>query len=152
VLAAGGIADGRGVAAALALGAAGALIGTRLLATAEALVDPEAKKAVAEGSGENTERSAVLDIARGSRWPREYIGRTLAHPFLDEWRDREDELAASPQARSDYQRGVASGEFPPLPVWASQAIDLITDLPPAAEVVARLAAQAEDALARVLSR
>jgi nitronate monooxygenase len=152
VLAAGGIADGRGVAAALALGAAGALIGTRLLATAEALVDPEAKKAVAGGSGENTERSAVLDIARGSRWPREYIGRTLAHPFLDEWRDREDELAASPQARSDYQRGVASGEFPPLPVWASQAIDLITDLPPAAEVVARLAAQAEDALARVLSR
>ena len=152
VLAAGGIADGRGVAAALALGAAGALIGTRLLATAEALVDPEAKKAVAEGSGENTERSAVLDIARGSHWPREYIGRTLAHPFLDEWRDREDELAANPQARSDYQRGVASGEFPLLPVWASQAIDLITDLPPAAEVVARLAAQAEVALALVLSR
>ena len=152
VLAAGGIADGRGVAAALALGAAGALIGTRLLATAEALVDPEAKKAITEGSGEDTERSAVLDIARGSRWPREYTGRTMAHPFLDEWRDREDELAASPEARSGYQRGVASGELPPEPVWASQAIDLITDLPPAAEVVASLAAQAEDVLARVLSR
>jgi nitronate monooxygenase len=152
VLAAGGIADGRGVAAALVLGAAGALIGTRLLATAEALLDPEAKKAIAEGSGEDTERSAVLDIARGSRWPREYTGRTMAHPFLDEWRDREDELAASPEARSDYQRGAASGELPPEPVWASQAIDLITDLPPAAEVVASLAAQAEDALARVLSR
>jgi nitronate monooxygenase len=152
VLAAGGIADGRGVAAALALGAAGALIGTRLLATAEALVDPEAKKAIAAGSGEDTERSAVLDIARGSRWPREYTGRTLAHPFLDEWRNREDELAASPQARSDYQHGVASGDLPPEPVWASQAIDLITDLPPAAEVVASLAAQAEDTLARVLSR
>jgi nitronate monooxygenase len=152
VLAAGGIADGRGVAAALALGAAGALVGTRLLATAEALVDPEAKKAIAAGSGEDTERSAVLDIARGSHWPREYVGRTLAHPFLDEWRDREDELAASPQARSDYQRGVDSGEFPPLPVWASQAIDLITDLPPAAEVVAGLAAQAEDALGRALGR
>jgi nitronate monooxygenase len=152
VLAAGGIADGRGLAAALALGAAGALIGTRLLATAEALVDPEAKKAITAGSGEDTERSAVLDIARGSRWPREYTGRTLAHPFLDEWRDREDELAASPEARSGYQRGVASGELPPEPVWASQAIDLITDLPPAAEVVASLAAQAEDALARVLSR
>jgi nitronate monooxygenase len=123
-----------------------------LLATAEALVDPEAKKAIAAGSGEDTERSAVLDIARGSHWPREYVGRTMAHPFLDEWRDREDELAASPQARSDYQRGVDSGEFPPLPVWASQAIDLITDLPPAAEVVAGLAAQAEDALGRALGR
>lgn len=152
VLAAGGIADGRGVAAALALGAAGALVGTRLLATAEALIDPEAKKAITEGSGEDTERSAVLDIARGSRWPRRYHARTLAHPFLDEWRHREDELAASPEAKSEYQRGVASGDLPPQPVWASQAIDLITDLPPAAEVVAGLAAGAEDALARALGR
>ena len=152
VLAAGGIADGRGVAAALALGAAGALVGTRLLASAEALADPAAKKAIVDGSGEDTERSAVLDIARGSRWPREYIARTMAHPFLDEWRDREDELAASPQARSDYRRGAASGEFPPQPVWASQAIDLITDLPPAADVVATLAGQAEEALAGALGR
>jgi len=152
VLAAGGIADGRGVAAALALGAAGALIGTRLLATAEALTDPDDKKAIAAGSGEDTERSAVLDIARGSRWPREYTGRTMAHPFLDEWRDREGELAASHEAKSDYQRRVASGEFPPEPVWASQAIDLITDLPAAAEVVAGLAAQAEETLARILGR
>jgi nitronate monooxygenase len=152
VLAAGGVADGRGVAAALALGAAGALVGTRLLATAEALADPAAKKAIVDGSGEDTERSSVLDIARGSHWPREYTGRTMAHPVLDEWRDREDELAASTQAKMDYQRGVASGEFPPQPVWASQAIDLITDLPPAAEVIAGLAAQAEDALARIVSR
>jgi nitronate monooxygenase len=152
VLAAGGIADGRGVAAALALGAAGALVGTRLQATAEALADPVIKKAIVTGSGQDTERSAVLDIGRGSPWPREYTGRTLAHPFLDEWRDRDDELAASPQARRDYQRGVDSGEYPPLPVWASQAIDLITDLPPAAEVVAGLAAQAEEALARALGR
>ena len=152
VLAAGGIADGRGVAAALALGAAGALVGTRLLATAEALADPAAKKAIVDGSGEETERSSVLDIARGSRWPREYTGRTMAHPFLDEWRDREDELAASPQAKRDYLRGVTSGALPPEPLWASQAIDLITDLPAAAEVVAGLAAQAEDTLARILGR
>jgi nitronate monooxygenase len=76
----------------------------------------------------------------------------MAHPVLDEWRDREDELAASAQAKMDYQRGVASGELPPQPVWASQAIDLITDLPPAAEVIAGLAAQAEDVVARILSR
>ena len=76
----------------------------------------------------------------------------MAHPFLDEWRDREEELAASPRARGDYERGVASGALPPRPVWASQAIDLITDLPPAAEVVGSVAAQAEDALARALGR
>ncbi len=152
VLAAGGISDGRGLAAALALGASGALIGTRFLATAEALVDPADKKAIIDGCGEDTERSSVLDIARGSRWPRRYTERTLPHPFLDQWRGREDELAASTRAKADYQRGVTSGELPPLPVWASQAIDLITGLEPAAELVAVLAAQAEDALTRALGR
>lgn len=152
VLAAGGITDGRGVAAALALGAAGALVGTRFLATAEALIDQAAQKAIIDGSGEDTERSSVLDIVRGSRWPREYSGRTLRHPFVDEWRDREDELAASAQAKADYQRMVDSGELPPQPIWASQAIDLITGLQPAAELVADLAVQAEEALARALGR
>ncbi|MGI3199205.1 nitronate monooxygenase [Streptomyces sp. GLT-R25] len=57
VLAAGGIADGRGVAAALALGAAGALVGTRFQATTEALVDPSTAKAIVEGQGEDTERN-----------------------------------------------------------------------------------------------
>jgi nitronate monooxygenase len=152
VLAAGGIADGRGVAAALALGAAGALIGTRFLATPEALADPEVKKAILAGGGADTERSSVLDTARGSRWPRSYTARTLPHPFLDEWRDREAELAASQPARDEYRRRVASGELPPQPVWASQAIDLITDLPPAADVLAGLAAQAAGALTRALGR
>src|ERR1022692_1330853 len=151
VLAAGGIADGRGLAAALALGAAGALIGTRFQASAEALVDPSISKAILEGRGADTERSTVLDIARGSRWPSKYPGRTLSHPFLDEWRGREDELAADPDARRAYQDGVARGDLPPIPVWASEAIDLINDLPPAADLVGALAAQAEDALARAIS-
>jgi len=148
VLAAGGITDGRGVAAALALGAAGALIGSRFQATAESLADPSAKKAIIEGHGEDTERSTVLDIARGSRWPSKYPARTLGHPFLDQWRDREAELAADPRARQAYHDGVARGDMPPLPVWAGEGIDLITDLPSAADLVAALAAQAEHALAR----
>ena len=152
VLAAGGIADGRGVAAALALGAAGALIGTRFQATVDALVDPSISKAIVEGRGEDTERSTVLDIARGSLWPSRYPARTLGHPFLDQWRGREDELAADADARREYQDGVARGDLLPVPVWASEAIDLITDLPYAAELVDTLAAQAEDALARAGTR
>jgi nitronate monooxygenase len=148
VLAAGGFADGRGVAAALALGAAGALIGTRFQATAEAIADPSVKKAIVEGGGENTERSNVLDIARGSRWPSKYSARTLGHPFLDQWRGREGELAADAEARQAYRDGVTRGDLPPLPVWASEAIDLIDDLPSAADLVGTLTAQAEDALAR----
>jgi nitronate monooxygenase len=148
VLAAGGIADGRGVAAALALGAAGALLGTRFQATVEALVDAAITKAILEGCGEDTERSVVLDIARGSRWPARYPGRTLGHPFLDEWRGREAELAGDLGARQAYQEGVARGDLPPQPVWASEATDLINDLPSAAGLVGILAAQAQDALAR----
>ncbi|MGY6022038.1 NAD(P)H-dependent flavin oxidoreductase [Streptomyces spinosirectus] len=152
VLAAGGIADGRGVAAALALGAAGALLGTRFQATREALVDPAAARAIVEGRGQDTERSRVLDIARGSRWPARYTARTLGHPFLDRWRDREAELAADPQARQDYRDGVARGDLPPLPVWAGEGVDLIDDLPSAADLVGALAEQAERALARAGGR
>jgi nitronate monooxygenase len=148
VLAAGGIADGRGVAAALALGAAGALIGTRFQATAEALVHPSIATAIVEGRGQDTERNRVLDIARGSQWPSRYTARALPHRYLDQWRGREAELAADPQAQRAYQEDVARGEVPPLPVWAGEAVDLITDLPPAADLVAALAAQAEEALKR----
>ncbi|MFJ4845516.1 NAD(P)H-dependent flavin oxidoreductase [Streptomyces sp. NPDC088733] len=149
VLAAGGIADGRGVAAALALGAAGALIGTRFLATTEALADPSVHKAVVEGRGQDTERSSVLDLARGASWPTaKYTARTLGHPYLDRWRGREAELAGDPRARQEYRDDVARGAIPPLPVWAGEAVDLVTDLPSASDLVTTLAAQAEAALSR----
>ena len=148
VLAAGGIADGRGVAAALALGAAGALLGTRFLVALEALVTPWVTKAIIEGGGEETERSRVSDIARGSAWPSKYAARTLRNAFFDRWRGREDELAADPAAQRAYQEAIARGELPQDPVWASEAIDLITELSPAAELVGTLAAQAKEALAR----
>jgi nitronate monooxygenase len=90
----------------------------------------------------------VLDIARGSRWPSRYPGRSLGHPFLDEWRGREAELAADADARQAYRDGVASGALPPQPAWAGEAVGLIHDLPPAAGLVGDLAAQAEHALAR----
>jgi nitronate monooxygenase len=147
VLAAGGIADGRGLAAALALGAAGALIGSRFQATAEALVTPAITKAILEGRGEDTERSSVLDIVRGSGWPSKYSARALGHPYLDRWRGREAELVRDSQAQRDYQNDVARGAIPPLPVWAGEAVDLITDLPSATDLVTRLASQAEDVLA-----
>jgi nitronate monooxygenase len=149
VLAAGGIADGRGLAAVLALGAAGALIGTRFQATAEALIAPSTAKALVEARGQDTERNRILDIARSSRWPSTYTARTLGHPYLDRWRGREAELAADPAAtRRDYEADVARGDVPALPVWAGEGVDLVTDLPPASELVATLASEADHALAR----
>jgi nitronate monooxygenase len=152
VLAAGGIADGRGVAAALTLGAAGALLGTRFLATPEALGPPSVAKAVIGHGGEDTERSRVSDIAMEAPWPAKYPARTLRNPFFDRWRGREDELAADPAARQAYREAVARGDLPQSPVWASEAIDLITEITPAADLVGALAAQAEQALARAANR
>ena len=89
----------------------------------------------------------MLDIARGASWPTEkYTARALGHPYLDRWHGREAELAGDPNARQDYQDDVTRGAIPPLPVWAGEAVDLITDLPSAADLVTTLAAQAEDAL------
>jgi nitronate monooxygenase len=145
VLAAGGIADGRGLAAVLALGAAGALIGTRFQATTETLADPATVKAIVDGRGQDTERNDVLDVLRGSSWPAAYTARTLGHPHLDRWRGRESSIDA--QARRDYADDVARGAVPPLPVWAGEGVDLINDLPSAADLVTTLAERAEFALA-----
>jgi nitronate monooxygenase len=148
VLAAGGIADGRGVAAALVLGAAGALVGTRFLATHEALVPAEVSKALVAGRGGDTERTRVLDIARGARWPARYTARVLPNAFLEQWRGREDELAADEEARRTYRDAADRGDMDAVPVWAGEALDLVTGIEPAADLVARLVAGAGTALAR----
>jgi nitronate monooxygenase len=152
VLAAGGIADGRGVAASLALGAAGALLGTRFLVCGDALVPAYVAKAILDGGGEDTERSRISDVARGAPWPSKWAARTLRNRIYDQWRGREEEFAADPAAQQAYQDAVAAGELPPGPVWASEAIDLITELDQPADLVPRLAAEAERALATALSR
>jgi nitronate monooxygenase len=109
-LAAGGIADGRGVAAALTLGAAGALLGTRFQVTPEALVSAAVAKAILDGHGEGTERSRVLDIAgRRAPWPERYLARTLRNGFLDQWRGREQELEMNSAAKAQFQDAVDTG-------------------------------------------
>jgi len=150
VLAAGGVADGRGLAAALALGASGALVGTRFQVSPEALVDAEIVKAILNGHGEDTERSRVLDIARRSPWPERYTARTLRNAFLEQWRDRPDELAADTAALDDYQRGANRGDMDVVAVWAGEGIDLITEAQSARNVVGAMAELAEESVRRIL--
>jgi len=149
VLAAGGIADGRGLAAVLMLGAAGALIGTRFEASPEALVPASVTKAILEGGGGDTERSRVLDIARRSSWPHRYTARTMRNDFLDRWRDKEDELREDDAALDAYGLAVASGDPAVVPIWAGEGIDLITELSSAAELVSALMTEADEAIARI---
>lgn len=147
VLAAGGIADGRGLAAALVLGAAGALMGTRFQASHEALVAPHIVKALLDGRGEATERNRTLDIARGAQWPEQYTARTLRNPFLERWRGREAELTHNTAAQEEYRQAAERDDLDVIPVWAGEALDLITESASAADIVTEIAAQAERALA-----
>ena len=146
VLAAGGIADGRGVAAALVLGAAGALVGTRFQAAEEALVPAAVSKALVEGRGGDTERTRVLDIARGSGWPARYTARVLRNAFVEEWRGREAELAGDAQARQAYAEAADRGDPDAIPVWAGEGLDLITGLGSATDITRALATGAAEAL------
>jgi nitronate monooxygenase len=147
VLAAGGIADGRGLAAALALGAAGALLGTRFQASYEALVAPHVVKALLDARGADTERNRTLDIARGSGWPEQYSARTLRNSFLERWRGREAELIHNTDALRAYREAAAREDLDVIPVWAGEALDLINEAASAADIVAEIAAGAERALA-----
>jgi nitronate monooxygenase len=145
VLAAGGIADGRGLAAALALGAAGAMLGTRFEATPEALLDADEVKAILTAEASDTTRGRAIDIAAGADWPAQYPARTLRNRFIDEWQDRVAELDDA--VRQEYRAGVERRDFDYVPIWAGEAVDLIAEQESASVLVGRIAEQAERALA-----
>jgi nitronate monooxygenase len=91
VLAAGGIVDGRGLAAALCLGAVGALMGTRFLATPEAPAPPAHKRAIVQSAPGDTVASDLFDILWGDNWPG-VRARAIRNAFVERWLGRENEL------------------------------------------------------------
>jgi nitronate monooxygenase len=148
VAAAGGVADGRGLAAALMLGADGVLVGTRFYATQEAMGPHAAKERIVAASGDKTIRGILFDIARRNVWPAPYTGRVLRNEFSEQWRGRETELMqhhAGEAARYDKAR--ESGDFDTAAVIAGEGVDMISDIPPAKEVVDRMVKEASALLA-----
>jgi nitronate monooxygenase len=149
VLAAGGVADGRGLAAALVLGAHGVLVGTRFWASPEALVSPRAHERAVGASGDNTYRTRVYDIVRRLDWPPEYNERALSNPFVDGWHGNEAELRSSlPEAVSTFEAAVAAEDFSAAAILVGEAIGRVDRVRPAADIVADMAAQAD----RILNR
>lgn len=147
VLAAGGIADGRGLAAALMLGADGVLVGTRFWASQEALVAPGFQRAAVAADGDATLRSSLPDIARGLDWPKPYTVRTLRNAWTDHWQSVPGG-PATPEARAAYAKAVEAGDSVGAPGVAGEAVGLIDDVPTAAKIVARMVAQAQEGLGR----
>jgi nitronate monooxygenase len=148
VVAAGGIADGRGVAAALMLGAEGVWIGTRFAATRESGVTDAYRARVVASSADDTVLTEVFDLALGRPWPDGVAGRAIANQFSHRWDGREDALRTWAEAhRDEYASLGPEHEIDELPVWAGEGASLVDDVLGAAEVVARLVAEATEVLA-----
>jgi nitronate monooxygenase len=148
VVAAGGIVDGRGLAAALMLGADGVLMGTRFHVAEESLISAAMKARIVGSSGDHTVRSTLFDVGRDSEWPGQFSGRALANRFTATWYGREADLAQDEEAKARYKRALASEDLDEGLAWAGEGIDLIQAVEPAGAIVERTVAEAEAALAR----
>jgi NAD(P)H-dependent flavin oxidoreductase YrpB (nitropropane dioxygenase family) len=146
VVAAGGIADGRGLAAALALGAEGVLLGTRFLATDEAPIHANFKQAIVDSNGHDTLLSEIPDIASRQVWPGA-MARVLRNRFIERWAGRE--WALRQRAHEANQALIAArqaGDVEQGALLVGQDAGLIDAVLPAADVIQRMVAEAHEIL------
>jgi nitronate monooxygenase len=143
LIAAGGIADGRGLAAALMLGADGVVVGTRLWASAEALTPkPHTDKAIGM-TGDSTIRTKALDALRGVPWPKEYSLRYLRNKLSDEWADREAEAFGVFGSLSEkYAEARARNDMDTVAVICGEVVGLLKERPSAESIVKSMVAEA----------
>ena len=143
VIAAGGIATGEGLAAALALGAAGALLGTRFIATPESPIAEGFKRAVLASSGHDTVLTEIPDIATGRIWPGAY-SRVVRNRLIETWAGREGELRARrKEVVTEMRRAFEAGDADHAPLFIGQDAGLIDAVEPAGSIVERLVREAE---------
>ena len=146
VLAAGGIADGRGLAAALALGADGILLGTRFLASTEAPLHENFKQAIVQSDGHDTVLTEIPDIAAGIVWPGA-MSRAKRNGFIERWAGREWALRQhQAEVLVQIQAARKAGETNEAPLSFGQDAGLIKDILPVGDIVRRIAGEAEDIL------
>jgi nitronate monooxygenase len=149
LVAAGGVADGRALAAALMLGADGVLIGSRLVASSEALTPQGFYDAIIAADGDATVKTRVIDLVRNYHWPDEFSGRALKNGFVTRWHGRENALVDSTIHASETERywtAFTSGDADNAGVFMGEAVGLIHDVRPAARIIERMVAQAHGLL------
>ena len=139
VIAAGGISDARGFAAAFMLGAEGVVMGTRFLACEESLASDYAKNAVVTLSGDNTIRTSIFDYGRGYNFPKPYTARSLENQFINRW-TRKNDLSDEEKEhlKKEYQHSVMEGNDENIAVFAGEGIDLIHNVLPAKKIIDQL--------------
>jgi enoyl-[acyl-carrier protein] reductase II len=148
VIAAGGIADGRGLAAALMLGAQGINIGTRFLTSVEAPIEDDWKRALLMANSEETLKfDAWHDVFPATGGAYEVAPRMLDSPFAREWHGRRDEARSkAADLQGEIVAAISKGELGKLFPFAGQTVGMIDEILPAAEVTQQIAAQAETVL------
>ncbi|MFT5505060.1 MAG: nitronate monooxygenase [Gammaproteobacteria bacterium] len=145
--AAGGIADGRGLAAALMLGADGVVIGSRFWATQEALVHPNMHDRALSATGDQTIRSSVMDIARHLDWPERYTARVIKNSFTEKWHDDVEGLkAVADEEAARWKAAWINGEMDIANTFVGEAAGLIADILPAEECLLSIVNEAENLL------
>lgn len=146
VLTAGGVADGRGLAASLALGADGVLLGTRFLASDESPLHANFKQAILDSDGHDTLLTEIPDIAAATVWPGA-MSRSSRNAFIERWAGREWALRQNQgEVLADVMDARKSGNVNGAPLSYGQDAGLIDDIVPAGELVTRIAAEAEEIL------
>ncbi len=148
VLAAGGIASPRSLAAVLAAGASGAWLGTCLSATSEALTTDGARQALVTARETDTTSTRVFDIARGLPWSERFPSRVLRNEFVERWAGREDALADDAEAQAELAAAIAADNRRTAPVDAGQGVGMVTAVEPVGHVIERLCTGAEELLAK----
>ena len=151
LVAAGGVADGRGLAAALMLGADGVLVGTRFWASTEALVPPGFHTAAVAADGDSTLRTTVVDIVRRYDWPEAFTARVLKTRFAMDWHGRESALAEPATLEHEEARfanAFKAGYADEACVFAGEAVGLVREIAPAGEILGRMVREAENLLGK----
>jgi enoyl-[acyl-carrier protein] reductase II len=152
VVAAGGIYDGRGIAAAFMLGAVGVNIGTRFLASKEAPIDDDWKQAIVEAHSEDAVKAEVINdiIPVPGTAGYDTVGRTLRTPFLDEWGTKRDEARRNGESLwAEIVERLRRGQRRQTLAWAGQTAGGVREIMPVADIMRQLVDEAEAALARV---
>lgn len=145
--AAGGIGDGRGLAAALMLGADGVLIGSRLWASTEANVSKGMHDAALNATGDDTIRSQVMDLARKLDWPSRYTARVLKNAYIAQWHGREaDLMLVADEEAAKYRAAWAAGDPERSNTFVGEVAGLIHAIEPVDTIISRIVSEAEGLL------
>lgn len=146
VLAAGGIGSGRGLAAVLAAGAQGAFLGTRLLVAEEARNSAVARRELVAARETDTVHTHVFDVVQGIPWPEPFPGRAIANAFTKRWHGQESALARDEEAAHAFQAAREAEDYSSALIYAGQGVGLLERIEPAADIVGRMAREAEGLL------